>query len=197
MAVSDNSGDSEANPGDGPGAPDIDDAMAELETLEELVDTPEEREQVHEAMRTLRRTRPQLFGRLRDDFGLRDAGEALVGSFLFGVPAVMEDGTLDIGRHIAGNPLLIAFTALLGLGLLLGILRAVGFEQVEDDLLFGVIPGRLVGILAVAGVTAVVLMTAWGRVDWATEPQVAASQTLVTAVLMAIGASLGDILPET
>jgi len=44
-------------------------------------------------------------------------------------------------------------------------------------------------------VTALVLMTAWGRVDWATEPAVAASQSLVTAVVMAVGASLGDILP--
>lgn len=183
--------------GDGPVAPGIDDAMAELEQLEEFVDSPEEREQVREAMRTLRRTRPRLFGRLRDDFGPRDVGEALVGSFIFGVPAIMEDGTLDIGRHIAGRPLVLGFTALLGLGLVLGILRAVEFEKVKDDLLFGVIPVRLVGILAVACGTAVVLMTAWGRVDWATEPQVAAGQTLVAAVVMAIGASLGDILPET
>jgi hypothetical protein len=55
---------------------------------------------------------------------------------------------------------------------------------------------RLVGLLAIAGGTALLLMTVWGRVDWA-EPGLAASQTLVTAVVMAVGASLGDILPES
>ena len=44
---------------------------------------------------------------------------------------------------------------------------------------------RLPGILLISEVAAVVLMTAWGRVDWAS-PAVAASQTVV----MAIGASL-------
>jgi uncharacterized membrane protein len=175
-------------------APDIDDAMDELEELEELVDSEAEREQVREAMRTLRRTRPRPFGRLRDDFDLRDAGEALVGSFIFGIPMVVEGGTLEIGEFIAPRPLYVVLTALLGLALVLGILRAVEFEKVEADLLFGLVPVRLLGILAIAGGTALILMTAWGRVDWA-RPAVAASQTLVTAVVMAVGASLGDILP--
>jgi uncharacterized membrane protein len=174
--------------------PDIDDAMEELEELEELVDSAEEREQVREAMRTLRRTRPRPFGRLRDSFDLRDMGEALVGSFIFGIPMVVEGGTLEIGEYMATRPVYIGLTALFGLVLVLGIFRAVHFEQVEDDFLFGVVPLRLTGILFVAGVTAVVLMTAWGRVDWST-PAVAGSQTLVTAVVMAVGASLGDILP--
>jgi len=174
--------------------PDIEDALDELEELEELVDTAEEREQVREAIRTVRRVRPRLFGRLRDDFDLRDAGEALVGSFIFGIPMVVEGGTLEIGVYIATRPAYVALTALLGLAFVLGILRAVGFEKVEEDLLFGLLPRRLLGILAVAGGTALILMTIWGRVDWTT-PVVAASQTLVTAVVMAVGASLGDILP--
>lgn len=175
--------------------PDMVDAMEELEELADIVDSPEEREQVREAMETLQRARPRTFGRLRDTFDIRDAGEALVGSFIFGVPVIIEDGALDVGRFIAGRPLFLVFTLVLGLGLVLGILRAVEFEKVEADKLFGLVPLRLVGILTIAAVAAVVLMTAWGRVDWATEPRVAASQTLVTAVVMAIGASLGDILP--
>jgi len=174
--------------------PDIDDALDELEELEELVDTAEEREQVREAMRAVRRARPRLFGRLRDDFDLRDAGEALVGSFIFGIPMVVEGGTLEIGVYIATRPAYVVLTALLGLAFVLGILRAVEFEKVEEDLLFGLVPRRLLGILAIAGGTALVLMTIWGRVDWTT-PAVAASQTLVTAVVMAVGASLGDVLP--
>jgi hypothetical protein len=36
--------------------------------------------------------------------------------------------------------------------------------------------------------------TVWGRVDWST-PTVAAGQCLVTSTVMAVGASLGDVLP--
>lgn len=175
-------------------SPDIGDALDELEELEEFVDTAEEREQVREAMRAVRRVRPRPFGRLRDGFGLRDAGEALVGSVIFGIPMVVEEGTLEVGAYIAGRPASVALTALLGLAFVLGILRAVEFAQVEDDLLFGLVPARLLGILAISGGAAVLLMTVWGRVDWTT-PAVAASQTLVTAIVMAVGASLGDILP--
>lgn len=174
--------------------PDVVDAMDELAELEALVDSPEERRQVQEAMRTLRRARSRPFGRLRDSFGLRDAGEAFVGSFVFGIPMIVEEGTLEVGAFIATRPPLIALTVLLGLGSVLGILRSVEFEKVEADLLFGVVPVRLLGILCIAGGTALLLMTVWGRVDW-TDPAVAASQTLVAAIVMAVGASLGDILP--
>lgn len=175
--------------------PDMVDAMEELEELETLVDSPEERRQVRAAMRTLRQARPRPFGRLRGSFGLRDAGEAFVGSFIFGIPMIVEGGTQEIGAFIATRPAFVALTVLLGLGSVLGILRAVEFEKIESDLLFGVVPVRLLGIVSIAGGTALVLMTVWGRVDWA-EPAVAASQTLVAAVVMAVGASLGDILPE-
>ncbi|MFB6311646.1 MAG: hypothetical protein ABEH64_10770 [Salinirussus sp.] len=176
--------------------PDLDDAMAELEDLEELVDSPEERDQVREAMATLEQARPRPFGRLRDAFDLRDAGEALVGSFLFGIPMVVEGGTQEIGVVIAQDPLRIGFTALLGLALVFGILRAVEYEKVSGDRFFGVIPIRPMGILSIAFGLSLVLMTAWGRVDWA-RPVVAASQILVTGIVMAVGASLGDILPGT
>lgn len=176
--------------------PDIDDALDELEALEDFVDSDEERQQVRDARRTLERARPQLFGRLRDSFDSRDAGEALVGSFIFGIPMIVEEGTLEIGSYIATRPLYVLATALLGFVLVLGIFRSVEFEKVEADMLLGVVPVRLVGILCIAGGTALVFMTIWGRVDWAT-PWVAASQTLVTAVVMAVGASLGDILPES
>jgi uncharacterized membrane protein len=178
-----------------PDDPDLEDAMDELEELEELVDSQEEREQVREAMRTLRRARTRPFGRLRSAFGPRDAGEALVGSFIFGIPMIVEEGTLEIGTYIAARPAYIGLTAVLGLGFVLGILYAAGFAEVEGDLLAGVVPFRLVGVLVVSCGAALLLMTVWGRVDWTT-PVVAGSQTLVTAVVMAVGASLGDILPE-
>lgn len=182
---------------DDPTPPTIDDALNELEELESLVDRDEEREQVREAMTVLRRAeQPGVFGRLRDRFDLRDAGEALVGSFLFGIPMVVEDGTRDIGAYIAIRPLYLVMTLALGLATTLGILYAVGFEEVEADLIAGVVPRRLLGILAVAFGLAALLMTVWGRADWS-RPVVGASQTLVTGVVMVVGASLGDVIPDT
>lgn len=182
---------------DGPADPDMEDVLDDLEDLEDAVDSPKEREQVREAMRTARRaSRPRPIGRIRDSFGTRDLGEALVGSFIFGMPMIVEGGTNEVGEHIADSVALIGATAAFGLLLVLGILWAAEFEQVEADFFLGFVPVRLVGILTVAGTTAAVLMTMWGRVDWG-QPWVAGSQTLVTAIVMAVGASLGDVLPES
>jgi uncharacterized membrane protein len=175
--------------------PDIDDVFEELEELAELVDSPDEREQVLETMQTLRRSRSsRLVGRLRDTFDSRDAGEALVGSFVFGIPMVVEEGTLEVGAHIAASPLLLAVTLAFGATLVYGILHAVAFERIEADLLFGVVSVRLLVIPLIAVAMGFGLMTVWGRVDWST-PTVAAGQCLVTSTVMAVGASLGDVLP--
>ncbi|WP_459191991.1 hypothetical protein [Halosimplex sp. J119] len=176
--------------------PDIDDVLDELEELEELVDTPEEREQVREAMRTARRAHtPRVFGRITNAFDLRDAGEAVVGAFIFGIPMIVEGGTLEIGEDIAGSVPALAATAGFGFLVVLGILYAARFEAVESDLLFGFLPRRLLGILAISTAMSVGLMTLWQRVDWSS-PEEAFAQCLVAAVVMAVGASLGDVLPE-
>ncbi|WP_440008453.1 hypothetical protein [Halomicrococcus sp. SG-WS-1] len=177
--------------------PDIDDVFDELEQLEELVDADEELRQVRETMRVLRRARPHgTIGRLRDTFDSRDVGEAMVGSFVFGVPMVVEDGTLTIGRFIGRQPPLLALTVAFGVTLVLGILHAVEFRRFPEDLILGVVPVRLVSILLVSGGMALGLMTLWGRVEWTT-PWIAAGQVTVTAIVMAVGASLGDVLPGT
>jgi hypothetical protein len=176
---------------------DVEDVLDELEELEEIVDSPEELEQVRETMRVLRRaSRPRLLGRLRDSFDSRDAGEAFIGSFLFGIPMIVEDGTLEIGRFIAQNVLYYSITIAVGAVLVYAILHAVEFEKVEADLLFGVLPVRLISILLIACVTALGLMTIWGRAEWST-PSIAVGQITVTAIVMAVGASLGDVLPGT
>jgi len=176
--------------------PDIDDVLDDLEALEEMVDSPEEREQVREAMRTARRAgTPRVFGRIRDSFDVRDAGEAVVGAFIFGIPMIVEGGTLEIGEAIAYSVPALVVTALFGLVVVLGILYAVRFDEVESDMIAGLVPRRLVGILVIASVMSTGLMTVWRRVDWS-EPSVAFAQCLVTGVVMAVGASLGDVLPE-
>lgn len=175
--------------------PDIDDVFEELEELAELVDSPDERDQVLETMQTLRRSRSnRLIGRLRDTFDSRDVGEALVGSFVFGIPMVVEGGTLEVGAYIATRPLLLGLTLAFGVTLVYGILHAVAFERIEADLLFGLVSIRLLVIPLIAVGMGFGLMTAWGRVDWST-PTVAAGQCLVTSTVMAVGASLGDVLP--
>ena len=180
-----------------PDDPDVEDVLEELEELEGVVDTAEEREQVRETMRVARRLRrPRPVGRVRNSFGSRDVGEAMVGSFLFGMPMIVEDGTYGIGKYIAEEPALILATAGFGVMLVLGILWAAEFEKVEADFLLGFVPVRVIGIVGVAVTMSVGLMTLWGTVDWS-QPAIAASQSLMTAVVMAVGASLGDVLPES
>ena len=179
-----------------PDPPEIETVFEELEELEELVDTEAERDQVRQTMRTLRRARqPRVFGRFRSSFGVQDAGEALVGSFVFGIPMIVEEGTFEIAQYLSTRLPVLGVTLLVGVALVLGVLYAAGFEEVESDRLFGVVPARLFGVLGIATVTSVVLMTAWGRVDWTT-PWVATSATGLTAVVMAVGAALGDVVSE-
>lgn len=175
---------------------DIEDVFEELEELEEIVDTDRERKQVRETIRTLRRARQQsVFTGFKHAFGTRDFGEGIIGSFLVGIPMIVEDGTLDIGIVIAQHPLFLAVTITFGLVLTLGILHAAGFEEIPEDRIYGLVPIRLIGVLVIAIGMATCLMTVWGRVDWTT-PWLAVNQITVVAIVMAVGASLGDILPE-
>ena len=136
-----------------------------------------------------------MIGRFQDQFGPRDAGEALVGSFVFGMPMIVEDGALEIGRFIADRPPFLFLTAPLGVALVFGVLHAGKFERVVEDWVFGILPLRPVGIISIAGVIAVGLMMVWGRVSWS-EPMVAGSQALLIGIVMGVGACLGDLLSE-
>ena len=181
-------------PSDQPG---MDDVFEELEELAELVDSPAEREQVMETMRTLRQSRShRVLGRLRGSFDSRDVGEALVGSFVFGIPMIMEGGTLEVGEYLATRPIVLLITLVFGGGLVYGILHAAEFERIREDMLLGTVSIRLLSIPLLAGVMGFGLMTVWGRVDWA-NPMIATAQSVVTSIVMAVGASLGDVLPGT
>lgn len=119
-----------------------------------------------------------------------------MGSFVFGMPMIVEDGALEIGRFIASRPLFLFLTTPLGVALVFGVLHAGEFERVVEDRLFGVVPLRLVGIISIAGVMSLTLMTIWGRVSWS-DSMVAGSQTLLIRIVIGVGASFGDILPES
>jgi len=184
--------DSEADEGD----PDMGDLFDELAELEETVDSDEERERVRETMRTAMEVQETpVFGRVVFGFDRSDAAEALLGSLLFGIPMFVEGGTNEVGEFIAQRPLYFAATNALTLALVAGILYVADFQDVRVYRpIFGFLPRKFLGVLAIPLVTAVVVMTVWGRVDWA-DPWLAVCQVAVALVPMAIGAALGDLLP--
>ncbi len=144
-------------PADGP-APDAERIADLLVELEELTDTPAEREQVREAV---------------------------------------EGGTGEVGAHLAARPLAVEATLVAAVAVVVGIRYVSELQDVRvREPLFGVVSRRLVGVVCVAALTAVALLTLWGRVDWA-RPGVAVATCAVAFVPMAIGAALSDILPGT
>lgn len=174
----------------------VDDLLDELEVLEGTVKSDDARRRVRETIALARDLDTETtFGRVITGFDRHDAAEALVGSVVFGIPMVIESGTLEAGAFVSTHPAYFVGTLLFGVSLVVGLLY---FAEVQDvrivDPLFGIVPRRLVAVLAIAAVTAVVMMTGWGRVSWAT-PWLATCQVSVCFVGMAIGAALGDILP--
>ncbi|MFB6135817.1 MAG: DUF2391 domain-containing protein [Halobacteriaceae archaeon] len=176
--------------------PDVGDLIDELEELRATVETEAAREQVDETIEVaMNISRPGVFGQVVRGFDRSDVAEALLGSVVFGVPMFVESGTLEVGEFVAGNPLYLLTTVGFAVVLVVGILYVADFQDVRITApLFGFLPRRLVGVVATSAVTALFLMTVWGRVDW-TDPWVATCQTAIAFVPMSIGAALGDILP--
>lgn len=185
-----------------PEAPQMGDLLEELQELEDTVDSPEERRQVRETMRLAMEVRqPSVFGRIVKGFGLRDMAQAFVGALVFGIPMFVEGGTYEVGQFIAetfvgGVPIYLLGTHLFVLGLVIGILYVADIQDVQiQNPIFGLVPRRLVGILGVSLLTALLVMTLWGRVPW-DDPLLAFSQASVAYVPMSLGAALGDIIPD-
>ena len=188
---------------DGPGGdriedPSMGDLYDELRALEEAVDDPNEREHVQEVMRLAVGVQPPaVFGRVVRGFGAEDVAEALLGSLVFGIPMFVEGGTLEVGEFVASHPLYLVGTIASAVGLVVGILYVADIQDVRiSNPILGVLPRRLVGVVGVSFLMALVVMTAWGRVDW-TAPWVAFCQVSVAFAPMSLGAALGDIIPGT
>jgi uncharacterized membrane protein len=174
---------------------DMADLIAEISELEDLADTAAEREQIRETLAVARRVDRGVFGRAVSGFDLNDAAQAFFGSFIFGLPMLVEGGTQEVGTFLATHPAYYLGTLAAGIGMVIGILYVADIQDVQiREPIFGLIPRKLLGVLTVSAVTAVVTMTAWGRADWS-DPNVAVAQIAVCFLPMAIGASLGDILP--
>jgi uncharacterized membrane protein len=176
--------------------PDLDDLFDEFEDLEAAVDTESERELVREARRTATAVATGgPFGRVIRGYDRADAAEALLGSVLFGIPMVVEGGTLEIGAFLAQHPLLHAGTLVGGIAVVIVILYVADIQEVRVyQPLLGIIPRRLAGVVGISYAVAVVMMVGWGRLD-GLSMGVAAASVSAAFVPMAIGAALGDILP--
>ena len=176
--------------------PDMADVFDELEALEEVVDTPEERERVRETKRMVLRAQRGTFGQVISGFDRSDAAESLLGSLLFGIPMFVEGGTGEVGAFVAARPLYFLVTLAAALLTVVGILYVADIQDVRvRNPIFGLIPRKLLGVVVVAAFTAVVMMTVWGRVDWVADPWVSVCDVTVAFFPMAIGSALGDILP--
>jgi uncharacterized membrane protein len=177
---------------------DFSDLFDELEDLDEHVEDEAAREQLREVKEMATDIqRGGTFGKIIYGFDRNDAAEAFLGSLLFGIPMAVEGGTNEAGLFIAEHPLNLLASLLGTVGIVYGVLYVAEFQDVRvADLIFGLVPRRLASVITISLVTAVVLLTAWGRIDWV-DPMVAASTVSVALVPMAIGAALGDIIPGT
>jgi uncharacterized membrane protein len=190
-------GDPEPEPAPTDEPTDMGDLFDELAALEAVVETPDARARVRETMRVAMAASAATgpFGRVIRGYDRADITEGLLGSLLFGIPMAVEGGTGEVAGHLAAHPAALGGTVGFAVALVIGIIYVADFQDVRIHRpLFGVLPRRLVGVIGVSFLTAVALLTVWGRVDWG-EPQLALANAVVAFVPMSIGAALGDLLP--
>ncbi|AEH36382.1 DUF2391 family protein [Halopiger xanaduensis] len=174
----------------------IEDLYEQLETLEETVDTSDERTEVRRTMRLVNRlSHNRAMNSVITRFTGKDKAEAFVGSVVIGLPMLVEGGVMEIGTFLATRPAFFVANLAMAVALVVGILYVADFREIQiHNPYFGVVPRRPVWVLGIAFATAAVLMTLWGRVAW-DEPWLDLCQVSVVFTAMAIGGSLGDILP--
>jgi len=183
------------------GGSSMEEVFEQLEELEATVDTEVERKEVEDVRQTLEGLPGRDFlGEQIERYTTRDVAESFVGSIIFSLPLLVEDGVFDIAEHflsatVGGVPLWLAAHVGFLVVMIWGLLYWADFREIRDSApLFGLIPRRLIGVLAISLFAAGLTMTMWGRVDWA-DPAVAFSRITVVWSAGAFGAVLGDILP--
>lgn len=177
--------------------PTISELFDELEELESKTDDPALLEHLDDLKELAGDVQEGgTFGQVIYGFDRHDVAEAFLGSLLFGIPMAVEGGTNEAGAFIATHARHLALSVVGTIILVYGILYVAQFQDVRvSNPILGFIPRRLVGVLGVAFVTATIILTLWGRVDWAADAWLALCTVAVAAVPMSLGAALGDILP--
>jgi len=130
----------------------------------------------------------------------RDVAESFVGSVVFAIPLLVEDGVFDVAASLravraAGLPVFFALHVAFVVAMIAALLYGAGPRDVQVSRpIVGLIPRRLLGVAVVSVLTTAALMTLWGRVAWQ-QPTVAVARVSVVWTVAAFGAALGDVLP--
>jgi uncharacterized membrane protein len=182
---------------------DIRDILSQLDELQETINTPEQHQELRETKHLIERLPGGAFiDEQIDKHTSRDIGEALVGSIIFALPLLVEDGIFVIANHfltvwVAGLPVYLVANTVFVIALTTGLIYAVDFRDVKIvNPIFGLVPRRLVGVLLISFLTVAGLMILWGRMaidDPSTTVVFARISVIWTAA--ALGASLDDIIP--
>jgi uncharacterized membrane protein len=192
--------------GDAPNAPenpDINDLLAKLDTLRDVVDDDYERETVRQTISLVEQMPGSSAFRTRiTKYTSRDMAEAFVGSVLFALPLLVEGGVFEIAAWFAratpgGVPVFLLAHVGFVLIMTAGLLYFADFRQIEiSHPIFGVVPRRYAGILFVSLFTSAFMLLLWGRLHEG-DPTALEQVSRVAFVWAgaAFGASLGDILP--
>ncbi len=190
---------------------DVQTVLDRLETIEtnlEGLAEPDDPE-VNRRQEEVRETKRMLEGLAASEFvsetirkyTARDVAEGFVGAIVFAIPLLVEDGVNVIAAHfletsVAGVPVYMTANLVFIVALTSGVIYGADFRQVQVNRpLFGFLPRRLIGVLAVSFLTAAGLMVLWGRFEAVGGPLEAVSRISVVWTVAALGASLGDILP--
>lgn len=180
--------------------------LAEIETnydtLEDTIINEEKTERIEQMKeRTQQATTDALFGKQIKKYTTRDVAEAFVGSIVFAIPLLVEDGVFDVADYflsfqIMQFPVFFLFNAIFVLFIVWALIYWTGPQDVQINRpVFGILPRRVVGIAIISFITAAALMTMWGRVDHWADPVVAIARISAVWSVAAFGAALGDILP--
>lgn len=185
-------------PRDDPGRYDVDDVLDQLNELEGTVSDAEERAEVQRTRRMVNRLPGST--RIRK-YTSRDISEGFVGGIVFSLPLLVEDGVFEIAEwfveiSLGPIPVFLVINVAFVCTLVAGLLYYTDFREVKVDPMFGLIPRRLAGTLAISFLVALMTMVMWGRlhVDDPTRLEQFGRVTVIWAAA-ALGATLGDILP--
>ncbi len=183
--------------------PDINDLLNKLDSLENTVDDPHEREKVRQTISLVERMPgSEAFTKRITKYTTRDIAESVVGGILLSLPLLVEDGVFDIaewfaGTVIVGVPVFLVANVLFVLVMTWGLLYYADFRDLQDaNPILGVLPRRLVAVLLISLAVSVGTMVLWGR-TFEGDPTAVEAIGRVTVIwaAAAFGAALGDILP--
>ncbi|WP_254862060.1 DUF2391 family protein [Halovivax gelatinilyticus] len=177
---------------------DVADVLDQLDELEATVSSDAARRDVQRTRRMVERVPgSRRIGKLT----VRDLAEATVGAIVFALPLLVEDGVFEIAEWFTATtvgsiPLFLVANVLLVVGLTAGVLYATDFRDVVKRPVFGLVPRRLVVVLAVSFAVAASTMYLWGRLH-EEDPTALEAFGRITAIwaAAALGASIADMLP--